>query len=454
MTTCDPPLALFRRQIESIRAQTHADWVCVISDDCSQPERFAAHPGGARRRPALPALARLAAGSASIATSSARWRWRPPAASHVALADQDDAWHPDKLATLLAELGDAQLVYSDARVVDGDGRVLADTYWGRRSNNHSDLLSLLVANSVTGAASLFPAALLEDALPFPPAQFAHFHDHWLALVALSLGDIAFVERPLYDYVQHGGATLGHAAANRMPGMRERLDAVRRDPRERIRLWRMHYYVDVCRLLQFTAILRLRCGRGWRRASAARSSASSAPTARSPRWRRWPGAARRSCSGRRRDTLGAEWMLAHALRLAAAADRHHARRADPLRAPRLAAAARLRPAARRPRAGRAGGARDRREDRAAAAGGERRRAAAGQPAHPLDRPRSTSSAATSASSTSRGGWRRAASGCGSSPSTRSARCRRAGGATSRPTAGWPGCSTRSRSCSGASRRGSR
>ncbi len=57
--------------------------------------------------------------------------------------------------------------------------------------------------------------LLDHALPFPPAQFAQYHDHWIAPdVALARGEIAFVERPLYDYVQHGAASLGHAAANR------------------------------------------------------------------------------------------------------------------------------------------------------------------------------------------------------------------------------------------------
>jgi GT2 family glycosyltransferase len=309
MTTCDPPMALFRRQIESIREQTHTDWVCVISDDCSQPDRFAAIQDVLGDDPRF-LLSRGSHRLGFYRNFERALALAPAGASHVALADQDDRWHPDKLATLLAELGDAQLVYSDARVVDGEGRVLADSYWGRRSNNHSDLLSLLVANSVTGAASLFPASLLRDALPFPPAQFAHFHDHWLALVALSLGDIAFVERPLYDYVQHGGATLGHAAANRMPGMRERLEAVRRDPRERIRLWRMHYYVDVCRLLQFTAVLRLRL---WPRMApdkrralerferADRSLAALAALT-------WRGA--QELLGRRRDTLGAEWMLAH------------------------------------------------------------------------------------------------------------------------------------------------
>ena len=76
---------------------------------------------------------------------------------------------------LLRRVGDARLVYSDARVVTRDGRVIrADVLEPTRHNNHSDLLSLLVANSVTGAASLFLADVLADALPFPPAQFAHF----------------------------------------------------------------------------------------------------------------------------------------------------------------------------------------------------------------------------------------------------------------------------------------
>ena len=42
-TAVDPTeIELFRRQIESIREQTHGDWLCVISDDCSRPDRVAA----------------------------------------------------------------------------------------------------------------------------------------------------------------------------------------------------------------------------------------------------------------------------------------------------------------------------------------------------------------------------------------------------------------------------
>ena len=45
MATHNPPLDLLERQLDSIRAQTHRRWVCLISDDGSEPESFAALQG-------------------------------------------------------------------------------------------------------------------------------------------------------------------------------------------------------------------------------------------------------------------------------------------------------------------------------------------------------------------------------------------------------------------------
>ena len=93
----------------------------------------------------------------------------PAEAELVALCDQDDRWYPEKLAMLRGALGGAQLVYSDQRLVDRDGRVLRETMWEGRRNNHTNLASLLVANTITGAATLFRRELAELALPFPEA---------------------------------------------------------------------------------------------------------------------------------------------------------------------------------------------------------------------------------------------------------------------------------------------
>jgi hypothetical protein len=42
MATFEPDIELFRAQVESLRAQTDTNWVCVISDDGSRPEYLAA----------------------------------------------------------------------------------------------------------------------------------------------------------------------------------------------------------------------------------------------------------------------------------------------------------------------------------------------------------------------------------------------------------------------------
>jgi hypothetical protein len=152
----------------------------------------------------------------------------------VALSDQDDRWYPDKLQTLTDAIGGAQLVYSDQRLVDSDGGVIRGTLWQGRRNNHTNFASLLIANTVVGASSLFRRRVIEYALPFPGGPGWEFHDHWVAVMAMAMGELAYVNRPLYDYVQHRGAILGQVAAGsamsprfkRRPGLRSRLRGVR------------------------------------------------------------------------------------------------------------------------------------------------------------------------------------------------------------------------------------
>ncbi len=298
MATYDPPADLFARQLDSIRAQTHGNWVCVISDDCSRPADQAIRGGNRRRRAIRPVSARPA-GSASIATSSARWSSSPPMRATWRSPTRTTAGIPTSSRCCWPGSATRQLIYSDARVVARDGELISDTWWNRRRNNHSDLLSLLVANAVTGAASLLRRDLLDVALPFPPAQFAHFHDHWLGLVALRAGRdrlrgrAALRLRPARRRLARARRRQPDDLAARSPARRGRCD-------ERVRLWRLHYFVDICRLQQFAAVLVMRCG--------PRMAAGQAPRAatfprRRPiaRWR-WPGLAARapeSSSGPRR-----------------------------------------------------------------------------------------------------------------------------------------------------------
>lgn len=226
MATFEPDARLLEGQIGSIREQTHERWRCLISDDGSSAQR-------------LERLRELTAGDERFEISAGGQRLGfyanferalgmvPPEAAYVALADQDDRWYPEKLEALLAGLGGAQLVYSDMRIVDEEGAVVSETFWRGRPNNYTDLGTLLLANTVTGAASLFRRELLDLVLPFPEPVGDPFHDQWIAAVALATGEIAYVDRPLYDYVQHGGAARGHEAAMRPWAAGRLLD--RRDP---------------------------------------------------------------------------------------------------------------------------------------------------------------------------------------------------------------------------------
>ncbi|MGH9847583.1 MAG: glycosyltransferase, partial [Blastocatellia bacterium] len=216
MASYNPPLELFRRQIESIRHQTHSNWICLISDDASRPEILAemrAVLGEDSRFRLFPSEKRLG----FYHNFERSLLLAPREARYICLSDQDDGWRPEKLRMLLSECdAETQLVYSDMRIVDAGGTVLSDTYWTTRKNNYVNLSELILANTITGAASLFPRRLLQYLLPFPPRVGNLFHDHWLACVALALGKIKYVDRPLYDYVQHSSNVLGHSTVGAFP----------------------------------------------------------------------------------------------------------------------------------------------------------------------------------------------------------------------------------------------
>ncbi len=241
MATHEPDLDLFAGQVRSLREQTERDWMCVISDDCSSPavyEEIARAVAGDRRF----ALSRSERRLGFYRNFERALTLVPAGVEAVALCDQDDRWHPDKLRCLREGLGSAQLAFSDLRLVDAGGAVLRDTLWEGRRNNHTNLASMLVANSVPGAAMLFPRGLVDLALPFPDTPGVPFHDHWLALVALATGEIAYVDRPLYDYVRHGGAVL---------------DPARRAGVRRAR-WRAAYFCGYLARVVMAETLLLRC----------------------------------------------------------------------------------------------------------------------------------------------------------------------------------------------------
>lgn len=318
MAAYEPPPGLLEQQVASIRRQTHRRFVCIVSDDASSEpawERIRAAVGDDSRFVCVRGDERLG----YYRNFERALRLVPREAELVAFADQDDRWYPDKVETLVAAIrrDGAQLVCGDMRIVDAEGRVMAPGYWTERRRNVALLTPLLLMNSLPGAAILFRRELLDTALPFPPEVGRPFHDHWLATVALARGRIECVERPLQDYVQHGGNVTGrHVASGDLRG--GPLHALRRlaaEPRRRLASTRLHasteYLAELVRIELFARTIELRVG-------GRLSTERSAEIRRLARLRRsgdallWlAGRSVRDASGRG-ETLGAENQLLKAL----------------------------------------------------------------------------------------------------------------------------------------------
>ena len=207
MATYQPPLDLFAAQVASIKAQTHENWICIVSDDAS-PDAVVARMTQLLDDPRF-VFVRNPDRLDFYGNFERALRAVPADTDLVALSDQDDRWHADKLATLIAAMDEGTaLAYADVRVVDRDGILRSDTFWVKRRNNYTSLPSLMAANTVMGAASLFRASLLRRVLPFPERLASAYHDHWIALNALAAGRIRYIDRPLHDYIQHGNNVIG------------------------------------------------------------------------------------------------------------------------------------------------------------------------------------------------------------------------------------------------------
>ena len=390
MATYDPPRELLRAPARLDPRADAPNWVCVISDDCSTPERFADDRGGGRRRRALRRVAararRLgllrqlrarAVAGARAAPSSSRWPTRTT------------RWHPDKLDDLLGAIGDAQLVYSDARIVDRDGARARRHLLGRRAQQpRRPAVAARRQRGHRRRVAAPRASCSTTRCRSRPASSPTSTTTGSALVALARGEIA-LRRP--------------AALRLRPARRRRARPRRGQPRSsgcataspRCAATRasasgcgaLHYFVDVARLTQMADRARAaRRRRGWPAPSAARCErflrADRSLRALARLWARGARELRRPARDARR-RVDARLRV----RLAAAARaRRRATRPQRAAAPGRGAAARPRPAARAPRA--------RRRRRGAIAEkiaplrarGPRRRARAHQPADPDDRPR--------------------------------------------------------------------
>jgi glycosyltransferase involved in cell wall biosynthesis len=216
-----------REQIDSILAQTDAEVSVLARDDGSTDATLAILEEYAQQQPE-----RFAVADAGPSTGTAKGnflcllQFALQTSSHpcLAFADQDDVWLPGKLAVELATMERLEqrwgaatplLVFSDARVVDAELRVINASLWEQQ---YADpvwihrLERILSQNVVAGCTAVINRPLAQMALAMPEDAF--MHDWWIALLACAFGAAAFVPAPTVLYRQHNANVVGAERADR------------------------------------------------------------------------------------------------------------------------------------------------------------------------------------------------------------------------------------------------
>lgn len=127
---------------------------------------------------------------------------------YIVLADQDDVWLPNKHAVLKEAIGDADLVFGDAEVIDEKEQVIAPSWRELSSISKTQpfLSHIAGINNVTGCLSMFRASLLEFVLPIPNG--VSVHDRWIAMHAQKRNGIKSISTPVVKYRLHANNAVG------------------------------------------------------------------------------------------------------------------------------------------------------------------------------------------------------------------------------------------------------
>ena len=128
---------------------------------------------------------------------------------YFALSDQDDVWLPDKLGKAVKELAN----YNKQCAMFASASIITDSCLktigvSMRAKKGSSYYNAVVQNICPGHTQVFSKPLMIELRDTDPSEISVI-DHWIYLLASSLGKIIFSEKPTVLHRQHGNNAVGY-----------------------------------------------------------------------------------------------------------------------------------------------------------------------------------------------------------------------------------------------------
>lgn len=234
-----------RQQLESLQYQTHDNWKLVVSDDGSTDKTLTILETFARSCRPGQVMIREGPRRGFVANFLSLACTPGVDADYFAFCDQDDVWHPDKLARALSRLSRLncsrpRLYAGRTRLIAGDGRVLGLSRPPVRPPSFGNAL----VQSIAGANTMvFDESARQLFLAAGPDVEPASHDWWVYMLVTGVGGVVvFDHEPATDYRQHEGNLQGQNT-----GLRARMLRLRQLFTGRMQHWNRQHLSALMRV---------------------------------------------------------------------------------------------------------------------------------------------------------------------------------------------------------------
>lgn len=212
------------RQLDSILAQDHKDWVIYVSDDGSTDSTLSILQSYQQRLESGRLVILQGPRAGYAANFMSLLHHRADGDHYYAFCDQDDCWDPDKLSRALAWMRlqpeDVPALYCGrTRLMNNDEQTIGYSPLFGREPSFRNALTQSLAGGNTMLINASGHALMART---PPGVRVQSHDWWAYLLVTACGGrVHYDAKPSIGYRQHGENLIGSNA-----GMRDRLARLR------------------------------------------------------------------------------------------------------------------------------------------------------------------------------------------------------------------------------------